>query len=75
MAEDEKWPKSEWKRLRPPTGAQGEKSLSRALNRRKSATPSVAALGAGGAARSAAPPARSAETSGSRTSADFRARD
>eukprot|EP00969_Alexandrium_andersonii_P363822 15462756-Alexandrium_andersonii.AAC.1 len=44
-------------------------SLSRARSRRKSATSSAAALGAGGAARSTALPTRSAETSGSPTSA------
>eukprot|EP00969_Alexandrium_andersonii_P301660 13335573-Alexandrium_andersonii.AAC.1 len=37
-----------------------DRSLSSARNRRKPATPSVAAQGVGGAARSAAPPARSA---------------
>eukprot|EP00969_Alexandrium_andersonii_P182908 8082646-Alexandrium_andersonii.AAC.1 len=42
----------------------------RARNRRKSVAPSVAALGAEGAPRSVAPLARSAETSGSPTSAD-----
>eukprot|EP00969_Alexandrium_andersonii_P361699 15458124-Alexandrium_andersonii.AAC.1 len=52
-----------WKRLRPPAGLQGETSLPRARNRPKSATPSVTALGSGGAARSAANLACSAETS------------
>eukprot|EP00969_Alexandrium_andersonii_P367301 15470423-Alexandrium_andersonii.AAC.1 len=45
-------------------------SSSRARNRRKWAAPSVAALGASGAVRSAAPPARSAETLGPPISAD-----
>eukprot|EP00969_Alexandrium_andersonii_P128062 5659142-Alexandrium_andersonii.AAC.1 len=40
-----------WKRLRPPAYPHGETSPSRAWNRRKSATPSVAALGADGAHR------------------------
>eukprot|EP00969_Alexandrium_andersonii_P356971 15447720-Alexandrium_andersonii.AAC.1 len=45
-------------------------SFSRVRNRQTSVTPSVAALGAGGAARSAVSPARSAATSRSPTSAD-----
>eukprot|EP00969_Alexandrium_andersonii_P268520 11866288-Alexandrium_andersonii.AAC.1 len=44
--------------------------LSRAWNRRKTETPSVATLSAGGAEQSTAPPARSGETSGPPFSAD-----
>eukprot|EP00969_Alexandrium_andersonii_P359459 15453269-Alexandrium_andersonii.AAC.1 len=53
-----------WRRLRPRQAPQGETSLSRAWNRQKAGTRSVATLSARGAVRSAAPPARSAETSG-----------
>eukprot|EP00969_Alexandrium_andersonii_P251658 11121963-Alexandrium_andersonii.AAC.1 len=40
LAKLEKWGRgSTWKMLRPPTGPQGEKSLSRARNRRKCVAP------------------------------------
>eukprot|EP00969_Alexandrium_andersonii_P045000 1975749-Alexandrium_andersonii.AAC.1 len=50
--------------LRSQQAPQGETSLSKAWNRRNMRSPSVADLGAGGVARSAAPPARSAQGSG-----------
>eukprot|EP00969_Alexandrium_andersonii_P076619 3378111-Alexandrium_andersonii.AAC.1 len=49
---------------------QGETPLSSSRNRRKSATPPIRTLGARGAARGTAPPARSAETPGSPTCTD-----
>eukprot|EP00969_Alexandrium_andersonii_P281586 12447686-Alexandrium_andersonii.AAC.1 len=51
-----------------PGYPQGETSLASAWNGRRPGTPSVAALGARGALRGAAPAARSAETMGSPTS-------
>eukprot|EP00969_Alexandrium_andersonii_P191344 8452116-Alexandrium_andersonii.AAC.1 len=50
LARAEKGPKLHMEELRPPEGPQGEASSSRARNRWKPETPSVAELGAGGAA-------------------------
>eukprot|EP00969_Alexandrium_andersonii_P234959 10374140-Alexandrium_andersonii.AAC.1 len=63
LANTEKGPKFCMEEAAASAGPQGETSLFRARSRRKPATPSVAALRAGGAPRSVAPPARSAETS------------
>eukprot|EP00969_Alexandrium_andersonii_P092314 4075915-Alexandrium_andersonii.AAC.1 len=54
-----------WMRWQPQKAPQGETSLPKAWNWQTTGTPTVAALGAGGAARSAEPSACSAETSGS----------
>eukprot|EP00969_Alexandrium_andersonii_P148218 6552271-Alexandrium_andersonii.AAC.1 len=70
LAEIEKGAKFHMEGAAAPAGPYGEASLSRAPNRLKSATPSVAALGVGWAWRSATPLSRNAETSGLPTSAD-----
>eukprot|EP00969_Alexandrium_andersonii_P016495 722491-Alexandrium_andersonii.AAC.1 len=70
MADSTKTPRLSIERAAVPTSSKVSTSLSRALDRRRSGTPSLATLGAGGAAVSAAPLALCAETSGSPTSTD-----